>query len=167
MKKYALLLLLYLFNYENFAANLTLESPAFKLNTMIPAQYTCNGADISPPLTWQGVPPNTQSLALIVEDPDAPTGVWTHWVLFNIRPTVMNLGAGSLVPEGAETTKNSWDSPGYRGPCPPFGAHHYIFKLYALDNVLSLGTGASKDDVLKAMTGHVIGSSELVGLYQK
>lgn len=169
MKKYSFLLFLVLglFNYKNFAAKFVLESPAFKLNTMIPTEYTCSGADTSPPLTWRDVPPNTQSFALVVEDPDAPTGVWTHWVLFNIHPSVMKLDPGTSVPEGAGTTKNSWGSLGYRGPCPPMGAHSYVFKLYALDKVLSMGTGATKDDVLNAMTGHVIGSSELIGLYQK
>ncbi|MCL9683671.1 YbhB/YbcL family Raf kinase inhibitor-like protein [Legionella maioricensis] len=169
MKKSTLLLLVLLgmYDYKIFAANFTLESPAFKLNTMIPARYTCNGDDQSPPLTWQNAPANTQSFTLVVEDPDAPSGVWTHWVLFNIPPTVTQLVAGSSVPEGSSHGQNSWGSPNYRGPCPPFGAHRYVFKLYALDTLLSLDNGATKDEILRAMTGHVIGSAELVGLYQK
>ena len=170
MKKNSLFLflLLSMFSYKSFAAaHFTLESPAFKLNTMIPNQYTCSGTDISPPLTWHDVPPNTQSLALVVEDPDAPNGVFTHWFLYNIQPSVMKLDAGSPVPEGAANIKNSWGSLKYRGPCPPMGTHRYVFKLYALDNVLSLNVIATTDEALKAMTGHVLGSSELVGLYQK
>ena len=110
MKKYSLILFLivWIFNYKIFAADFTLESPAFKLNTMIPAQYTCNGTGESPPLTWYHIPPKTQSLALIVEDPDAPNGVWTHWVLFNISPKLTKLDDGSPTPGGAANGKNSW-----------------------------------------------------------
>ncbi len=169
-KKYALalFLLLWIFNYKNFAAStFILESPAFKLNTMIPAQYTCEGTDLSPPLNWRGAPPNTKSFALVVEDPDAPQGVWTHWIVFNIPPTITELGAGSPLPEGAANGKNSWGGLGYRGPCPPLGAHRYAFKLYALDKMLELGSGTTREIVLQAMTGHVLASSELIGLYQK
>lgn len=169
MKKNSLYLFLFLclFLNKNFAANLTLESPDFKLNTMIPTKYTCNGDNISPPLTWQDVPTNTQSLALIVEDPDAPEGVWTHWVLFNIPPALNHLEAGSSIPTGAARGKNSWGDLEYKGPCPPVGAHRYIFKLYALDKTLDLGDGTTNDLVMQAMTSHVLGSSELTGLYQK
>jgi len=167
MKKYSLFLLLIMIGYNTFAANFTLESPAFELNTMIPDQYTCSGEDLSPPLTWNHVPSKTQSFALVVEDPDSPTGVWTHWLLFNIPANITKLAAGSPAPEGASMGNNSWGSLGYRGPCPPIGAHRYVFKLYALDKVLILGNGAPKDTILQAMTGHVIGTAELVGLYQK
>lgn len=169
MKKYSLhwFLLFCLYHTTSFAGYFTLESPAFKLNTMIPAQYTCNGADQSPPLNWRAAPPKTQSFALVVEDPDAPSGTWTHWVLFNIPPNILKLDAGSPVPAGAMSAKNSWGSLNYRGPCPPFGAHRYIFKLYAMDNVLSLGVEQEPDTVLQAMTGHVLDSTELIGLYQK
>ncbi|BCA95749.1 hypothetical protein TUM19329_21100 [Legionella antarctica] len=169
MRKNTLLLFLLLgmYHYPIYAGNFTLESPAFKMNTMIPSQYTCNGDEQSPPLTWNNAPPNTQSFTLVVEDPDASAGVWTHWVLFNIPPAVTELVVGSSVPEGSSHGQNSWGSPNYRGPCPPLGAHRYVFKLYALDTLLSLDNGATKDTVLQAMTGHVIGSAELVGLYQK
>lgn len=169
MKKYSLILFLLLctVHYKSFAENLTLESPAFKINTFIPNEYTCNGLDQSPPLVWNNIPPNTQSFALIVEDPNAPSGIWTHWILFNIPPTVKQLEAGAPVPPGAANGKNSWGGLGYRGPCPPsIAVHSYVFKLYALDIVLSLGEGTTRDLLLDAMTGHVIGSAELTGFYQ-
>lgn len=169
MKTYTLplSLLFCIISYKNFATNFTLESTAFKPNSIIPVEYTCNGADQSPPLTWHDAPTNTQSFALVVEDPDAPNGIWTHWILFNIPTTVAKLDVGSPIPEGASSSKNSWNTTNYRGPCPPIGMHRYFFKLYAVDKVLSLENNPTKDAVLQAMTGHVIGSSELVGLYQK
>jgi len=169
MKKYSLIifLLLYVFNYKIFAAKLTLESPAFKLNTIIATQYTCNGDDKSPPLAWSNIPPKTQSLVLLMEDPDAPDGTWTHWVLFNIPPTLTGLDVGAATPEGAANAKNSWGSLIYRGPCPTLGMHRYVFKLYAVDKVLTFGNGATKDAVLDAITGHTLGNAELAGLYQK
>ncbi|KTD71473.1 MULTISPECIES: YbhB/YbcL family Raf kinase inhibitor-like protein [Legionella] len=168
MKKYSLLLFLTLsFFYCHSIANaFTLKSSAFKMNSMIPDQFTCNGTDQSPPLSWQNIPPNTQSLALVVDDPDAPDGTWTHWIVFNIPPTVTELGAGAPTPPGAANAKNSWGGLGYRGPCPSLGAHSYHFKLYALDTVLNLGDGTTREIVLDTMTGHVIGSAELIGLYQ-
>jgi Raf kinase inhibitor-like YbhB/YbcL family protein len=170
MKKLSLFLFLFLgiMNLNSFAANFTLESSAFQPNTLIPALYSCNEADISPPLTWQEIPPNTQSLAIVVKDPDAQDGEWIHWIIFNIPPSVTNLEENASLPEGAANGTNSWGTTDYKGPCPPIGAaHRYVFTLYALDTVLSLANGASKDQVLNAMTGHVIGSSELTGLYQK
>ncbi|KTD40247.1 YbhB/YbcL family Raf kinase inhibitor-like protein [Legionella parisiensis] len=169
MKKYSLFLFLMisLFHYNAFANKFTLESSAFKMNSMIPDEFTCNGVDQSPPLSWHNIPPNTQSLALVVDDPDSANGVWTHWIVFNIPPKMTSLGAGSPVPPGAANAKNSWGGLGYRGPCPPVGiAHSYHFKLYALSTVLSLGDGTTRDIVLNAMTGYVIGEAELVGLYQ-
>ncbi|CAM2863427.1 YbhB/YbcL family Raf kinase inhibitor-like protein [Legionella worsleiensis] len=150
-----------------YAANFTLESSAFKPNSMIPDQYSCSGANIPPPLAWQNVPPNAQSLALVVSDPDAQDGEWIHWMIFNIPPTVTQFDATSALPDGAVNGTNSWGTVGYKGPCPPLGVHRYVFTLYALDNVLNLEQGANKTTVLNAMTGHVIGSAELTGLYQK
>lgn len=149
------------------AAEFTLASPAFQLNSMIPAEYTCSGMDTSPPLSWRGVPPNAKSLALVVNDPDAVNGVWTHWILFNIPPTVTKLDAGTAVPQGALVGQNSWNNARYQGPCPPLGVHRYVFTVYALDTILTQDNGAATNTVLDAMTGHVIGSAELVGLYQK
>jgi Raf kinase inhibitor-like YbhB/YbcL family protein len=169
MKKYSLILflLIWMFNYKSFADNkFTLESSAFKLNSMIPAEFTCSGIDQSPPLAWHNVPAKTQSFVLIVEDPDAPNGTWTHWLIFNIPPNVTELGAGST-PDGATNGVNSWGGKGYRGPCPPLGAHRYVFKLYAIDKELDLGEGATRDTVLQTITSHVLGTAELVGLYQK
>jgi Raf kinase inhibitor-like YbhB/YbcL family protein len=169
MKKYSLFLFLFLslFHYKMFAGTFTLESSAFKMNSMIPAEYTCDGADKSPPLTWHDVPPNTKSLVLIMNDPNAADSPWTHWVIFNIQPSLDKMDAGSPVPEGADTVNNSWNVLKYRGPCPPFGAHRYVFKLYALDIVLHMKPGATRDDVLNEMTGHVVGTAELGGIYQK
>lgn len=170
MKKYSLILflLVWLFNYKSFADTpFTLESSAFTQNSMIPADYTCAGTDQSPPLAWHNAPSKTQSFVLVVEDPDAPNGTWAHWVIFNIPPKVNELGAGAPLPEGAVNGKNSWGGLGYRGPCPPLGVHRYVFKIYAVDTVLNLGEGTTRDRIFDAITGHVLGTAELVGLYQK
>lgn len=170
MKKQLLPLFLFLgtLNLNSYAADFTLESSAFAPNDLIPDQYTCNGSDTSPDLTWQDPPLNTQSLAIVVKDPDAQDGDWIHWIVFNIPPSITKLEAKALLPGGAANGKNSWNTMDYKGPCPPSGAvHRYVFTLYALDMVLNLEQGAGKDQVLNAMTGHVIGSTELTGLYQK
>lgn len=167
MNPYPWFFLLLSFMYSSSLCAFTLESTAFKTNTMIPNEFTCQGSDNAPPLNWSDIPPKTLSLALIVEDPEAANGgVWTHWVVYNLPPTLMQLNTAEPLPSGAQQSKNSWDSQGYRGPCPPVGVHRYVFKLYALDNVLNLESDASKEDVLDAMTGHVLGSAELVGLFQ-
>lgn len=150
-----------------WADALSLQSSAFKNNSLIPIEYTCYGRDNSPPLTWSNIPQNTRSLALVVEDPDAPSGTWTHWVMFNIPPTLTELLSGAPAPNGAAQGKNSWGSNHYRGPCPTLGMHQYVFKLYALDKLLNYTDGADKDAVLNAMTGHVLGSAQWVGLYQR
>lgn len=167
MKKSALLLCLLFTSVHTFAAPFLLESSAFQLNSMIPQEFTCNGVDKSPPLVWQNIPANTQSLALVVNDPDAPNGTWNHWILFNIPPAVNKLDAGTAIPQGAAMAKNSWGNANYQGPCPEQGAHRYVFTLFALDKTLALENGVDKDKALDAMTGHVIGSAEFVGLYQK
>jgi Raf kinase inhibitor-like YbhB/YbcL family protein len=170
MKKFTLILslLFYIIPHNSYAESFSLESSAFKTNTFIPDEYTCNGIDHSPPLTWHNIPPKTQSLVLIIEDPDAPHGIWTHWIIFNISPTVNQLEAGSPIPSGAVNGKNSWGGLGYRGPCPHSPeAHRYLFKLYAVDTVIQLGEGTSRDLLLNAITGHTLGNAELVGLYQK
>ena len=170
MNKHSMLLCLLLstLSYESFAEGLSLESPAFKKSSLIPIEFTCNGDDKSPPLVWHDAPPNTKSFTLVVEDPDAPSGTWTHWVLFNIPPTVNHLDAGAAVPDGAAMGKNSWHSLGYKGPCPPLGmTHGYYFKLYAVDRMINVENGAESSTVLDAITGHVLGSSEWIGLYQK
>ncbi|CEG57218.1 YbhB/YbcL family Raf kinase inhibitor-like protein [Legionella fallonii] len=168
MKKYFLFLSLCICSYSTFAAQFTLESSAFQPNTLIPAQYTCSGDNKSPPLAWHNAPPKTKSFALVVEDPNGPDDTpITHWILFNIPPSETQINANGLLPKGAAAGKNSWNNIDYRGPCPSIGAHSYTFKIYALDNVLALNNGAIRDDILNAITGHVLASAQLTGLYQK
>ena len=157
------------------AMSLTLTSEAFPHGGGIPAIHTCEGADTSPPLAWTGIPPGAVSLALIVDDPDAPDPAaprmtWVHWVLYNIPPASAGL-PGGIAPAGlpADTREgaNDWHRTGYGGPCPPIGRHRYFFKLYALDVVLPDLGKASKATLEKAMHGHVLAQAELVGTYQK
>jgi len=142
-----------------------LTSTAFVEQGRIPSQHTCQGADASPPLAIADVPGGAQSLALVVDDPDAPGGTWDHWVVWNIPP------ATAAIAEGAEPTgvagKNDFDVLGYRGPCPPSGTHRYVFKLYALDTMLPLKQGSRKRDLEKAMQGHILAQATLVGTYAK
>ena len=154
---------------------LTLTSPAFTHNGAMPARLTCDGQDLSPELRWSGLPPNTKSLALIVDDPDAPDPAaprmtWVHWVLYNIPTTATGLAeavAPGELPAGTRQGLNDWGRTGYGGPCPPIGRHRYFHKLYALDTVLpDLGKPA-KAALERAMQGHVLASTELVGTYQR
>lgn len=170
MKKYAfiLFLLLWIFNYKLFAApKFELTSSAFSQNAMIPAEYTCDGANHSPPLAWNNAPEKTQSFVLIVDDPNAPNGLFTHWILINIPSNLKKLEAGTLGPQGAMAIKNSSKMSTYYGPCPQLGAHRYVFKLYAIDKTLNLPETATKDEILNAITSHVLAESQLAGLYQK
>jgi len=143
--------------------NLHVSSPAFEYNALIPAKYTCDGDDVSPPLTISGIPEGTKSLVLIVDDPDAPMGTWDHWLVWNIPPT--RSIAEDTVP-GTEGV-NTYRRHSYGGPCPPSGTHRYFFKVYALDTLLSLGSNATKRDVEKAMQDHVLAKGELIGLYRR
>jgi len=143
--------------------NLHVSSPAFESNKLIPAKYTCDGDDVSPPLTIGGIPEGTKSLVLIVDDPDAPMGTWDHWVVWNIPPT-RSIAEGTV--PGTEGL-NTYRRHSYGGPCPPSGTHRYFFKVYALDTVLSLSSNATKRDVEKAMQGHVLAKGELIGLYRR
>lgn len=146
-----------------------LTSSAFSEGGMIPSQYTCDGKDISLPLSWSEVPDGTKSFALICDDPDAPMGTWVHWVIYNIPDTVRQL------PEAVPTTeklndgslqgKNDFKRFGYGGPCPPGGTHRYFFKLYALDTRLDLKAGATKSQLLEAMKGHILAEAQLMGKY--
>lgn len=152
-----------------------LTTTAFKDQESIPSVYTCEGKDISPPLAWGDLPANTKSLALIVDDPDAPDPAapkmtWVHWVLYNLPATSVGLAeavSSASLPEGAREGLNDWKRTGYGGPCPPIGRHRYFFKLYALDTILPNLGQATKADVKRAMQGHVIEQTELVGTYQK
>jgi Raf kinase inhibitor-like YbhB/YbcL family protein len=150
-----------------------LSSTAFAHNTGIPTLYTCEGSDQSPPLSWSDVPPGTKSLALIVDDPDAPDPAapkmtWVHWVLYNLPPATTGLEAGiTKLPPGTLEGLNDWQREGYGGPCPPIGRHRYIHKLYALDIVLPVLHPATKASLEKAMQGHILAHGQLVGVYKK
>lgn len=168
-KKYAVILFILLacLSLVGFAASLSLDSPAFSTNSPIPPQYTCKGADISPPLFWQSSPANTRSFVLIVDDPDAPSGDWVHWLVFNIPADTWLLSEAAVLPAGTVVGQNSWGETSYRGPCPPRGSHQYFFRLYALDTMLNLSSKSDKHEVLKAMQSHVLETSELTGFFSK
>jgi len=150
-------------------------SAAFGDKSEIPAKYTCQGEDISPPLEWDGVPEGTKSLVLIVDDPDAPDPAaprmtWVHWVLYNISPETSGLNEGigsSDLPPGTGEGTNDWERTGYGGPCPPIGRHSYFHKLYALDTVLEGLGSPGKPEIEEAMKGHIIAQAQLVGTYVK
>ncbi len=148
-----------------------LTSPAFAPGEPIPSKYTCDGEDISPPLRWSDPPQDTQSFALIADDVDAPRGIWVHWVLYNLpiekRALPEAVPPDADLPDGSRHGQNSWRRLGYGGPCPPSGTHRYFFKLYALDTVLDLAAGASKEQLLQAMEGHILAQTELMGLYTR
>jgi hypothetical protein len=143
-----------------------LKSSSFDHNSDIPSKYTCDGRDISPPLSISGVPEKAESLALIVDDPDAPMGTWDHWILWNISPRTRRFEEGNA-PEGAIRGMNSFKKLSYGGPCPPSGKHRYFFKLYALDTKLQLKEGANKEELQRAMEGHVLDQAVLIGLYRR
>jgi Raf kinase inhibitor-like YbhB/YbcL family protein len=150
---------------------LQITSSAFSEGRMIPKRYTCDGADISPDLSWSGVPEGTKSLALICDDPDAPVGTWVHWVLFNIPPDAggapAEIAPDKTLANGARHGTNSWKRLGYGGPCPPGGTHRYYFKLYALDTVLELDGGITKAQLETAMKGHILAEAQLMGKYKR
>ncbi len=145
---------------------LFIGSGAFPQNGMIPAKYTCDGAGVSPPISIAGVPKETKSLALVVDDPDAPVGTWVHWVVWNIGAGTREIPENA-VPQGAVEGMNDFRKRKYGGPCPPSGTHRYFFKLYALDAPLPLKPGAAKAQVEEAMKGHVLAQAELIGLYRR
>ncbi len=149
-----------------------LTSPAFNDGESIPARFTCDAENASPPLKWMGVPTAAKSLALICDDPDAPVGTWVHWVLYDLSPKFLELpeaiSPGEVTPQGAKQGINDFRRSGYGGPCPPPGApHRYFFTLYALDIEPGLPAGATKADLLRALEGHVLEEAKLVGLYQR
>ncbi len=151
---------------------LSISSPVFQEGASIPTKYSCEGQDISPPLVWGESPAGTRAFVLIVDDPDAPGGVFTHWVLFNLPADSRELSeavpAQSQLPNGALQGKNDFGKIGYGGPCPPPGRpHRYQFALYALDQPLDLKSGASKKQVLEAMQGHILAQGQLTGIYQR
>ena len=147
-------------------SNMLIASAAFERNSSIPNKYTCDGENVNPPLTFSGVPENAKSLALIMDDPDAPRGTWVHWTMWNIDPSTINITVDS-VPAGAVEGTTSSGKSVYGGPCPPSGTHHYYFKLYALDTILDLNKSSEKQELESAIEGHVLGQAELVGLYSR
>ena len=152
----------------NTSSHIILTSNAFKEGASIPAQFTCEGANISPELSWSGIPKQTKSVALIVDDPDAPHGTWVHWVVFNIPANVTRLPQkASINSIGGIEGLTSYNRIGYSGPCPPSGTHRYYFKLYALDSLLTLDSTARKEKVIEAMQGHILAEGQLMGRYQK
>src|SRR5712692_1792301 len=164
----ACLVLLFLLEGNTMAFELT--SSAFKAGEAIPRKHTCDGADVSPPLTWTDPPAGTASFALVADDPDAPVGTWVHWVLYDLPATARGLPEGvpaeATLKDGSRQGTNDFRKIGYGGPCPPRGTpHRYFFKLYALDTALGLAPAATKQAVVKAMEGHLGGQAELMGRY--
>ena len=151
--------------------DIKVTSSAFEEGGLIPAKYTCDGADISPPLQWDAAPEGTKSIALISDDPDAPMGTWVHWVLFNMPAETKELAedipTDETLPNGARQGTSDFGRVGYGGPCPPSGTHRYFFKIYALDAELDLAAGARKPELVKAMEGHIIGQGQLIGKYNR
>jgi Raf kinase inhibitor-like YbhB/YbcL family protein len=150
-----------------------LSSQVFANGEAIPSKYTCEGSDVSPPLTWGDVPSGTKSLALVVDDPDAPDPkapkrTWVHWVLYDIPPSATGVPEGvKRLPDGTREGKNDWKRTGWGGPCPPIGRHRYFFKLYALDVVLPDLGQPTKQQLEAAMAGHIVAKAELMGTYAK
>jgi hypothetical protein len=149
-----------------------ITSAAFAENGGIPALHTCEGRDVAPPLQFDGVPAGARSLALIVDDPDAPDPAapkmtWVHWVAYDLPPATAGLAEGGALPVGARDGLNDWKRIGYGGPCPPVGRHRYFFKLYALDTTLSFAHPPTKQQLEQAMKGHVLAYAELVGTYAR
>lgn len=156
---------------EGVTMAIEFSSSAFEDGAAIPKKYSCDGEDISPALSWDNLPAGTESLALIMDDPDAPRGTWVHWVVYDIPPESAgfpeDVPATGEAPGGGKQGNNSWKRSGYGGPCPPGGTHRYFFKLYALDTVLGLETGVTKDRLLKAMEGHVLDQAQLMGTFSR
>lgn len=168
MTKSLLFLLSFISSIALNVSAIEIKSADFTNDGLIPIQYTCDGENISPPLEWSGFPKNTKSFALIVDDPDAPSGVITHWVIYNIPADVASLAENIQdYPQGALGGQNYKGEMTYTGPCPPDKMHRYFFKIYALKNSLPLPEGATKEQVLEAMEGHILEKAELVGLYDR
>jgi Raf kinase inhibitor-like YbhB/YbcL family protein len=142
---------------------LIIKSPAFANNEFIPTKHTCDGKDVNPPLNIEGIPDGTQSLVLIVDDPDAPMGTWDHWIVWNIPPS------GKIEENSVPGVEglNDFRKHSYGGPCPPSGTHRYFFKVYALDTKLNLNANSRKNDLEKAMQGHILAKGELIGRYSR
>lgn len=148
--------------------SMQLTSPAFRHGQPIPPEYTCKGRDVSPPLSWSGPPDGTESLALILDDPDAPKGTWTHWTFWNLPASVTSLEpAADVTRLGAVLGQTSAKTQGYHGPCPPSGTHRYFFTMYALDGKLALDRGATVDQLKAAVKGRALGQGQLMATFTK
>ena len=151
--------------------NISISAEAFQSGGAIPEEYTCDGSDVSPALSWRGIPANAKSIALIMDDPDAPMGTFVHWVLFNIPPGTAKLPRGvpknRTLNDGSSQGITDFGRTGYGGPCPPGGTHRYYFRLYALDTMLDLQPGSSRKQLENAMKGHILAQGELMGKYER
>ncbi len=147
-------------------AGITVTSTAFRDGGTIPVKYTCDGDGVSPPLAWTGAPANTGALAIVVDDPDAPSGTFTHWVVLDLEPTTTSIAEGQL-PPNAKQAANSAGNPAYDGPCPPSGTHHYRFTIYALSEATALPDGAKLDEALKAIDSKTIARGRLTALFSR
>jgi Raf kinase inhibitor-like YbhB/YbcL family protein len=147
-------------------SSITVTSRAFQDGGKIPTKYSCDGDDVSPPLAWKGLPTNTGAVALVVDDPDAPRGTFTHWVLLDLEPVTTGITEGK-VPVGAKQAKNSAGRPSYFGPCPPSGTHHYRFTVYALSEATGLRDGAQLEEALQAIDSRTLTRGRLTGLYSR
>lgn len=151
--------------------DIKLTSSAFEDGGMIPSKYTCDGQDISPPLSWDNVPEKTEGIAIICDDPDAPMGTWVHWVLFNLpaekRELAENVPDDETLPDGTRQGITDFGTTGYGGPCPPSGTHRYFFKIYALDIPIDIVSIVDKKTLLKAMAGHILAEGQLMGKYKR
>jgi Raf kinase inhibitor-like YbhB/YbcL family protein len=171
MKKYLIifvfivLLIILILKYKN-KPTMEITSPVFQNNNFISEKYTCDGQNINPPLIIDNTPINTKSLVLIVDDPDAPSGIWTHWTIWNISPTISEISENSL-PTGAVEGITSWGKSGYSGPCPHSGTHRYFFKLFALDTILDLSSSSNVDQLLAAIQNHILTKTEIIVKYSK
>jgi Raf kinase inhibitor-like YbhB/YbcL family protein len=146
--------------------SMTIASPAFENNSLIPSKYTCDGENMNPPLMFSNIPPKAKSIALVVTDPDAPGGTFTHWIIYNIPATTTKIDENS-VPEDSQEAQNSFGKKEYGGPCPPSGTHHYVFTLYALDSMISIPDSADVTDIEKVIQSNSMEQATLTGLYAK
>ncbi len=172
LRKILLNLVIILLSSGGMIMALEIESPAFKNNEFIPKKYTCQGQDISLPLSWKGAPEGTKSFALINDDPDAPMGTWVHWLVYDIPAETSSLSEGipstPSLDDGSKQGYTNFARVGYGGPCPPPGEpHRYFFRLYALDAVLGLAEALRKSELLKSIEGHILAEAELIGLYKR
>lgn len=156
---------------EGAEGTIEVRSTAFAEGDRIPSDFTCDGADMSPPVEWANIPSGTKSIAILVEDPDAPSGNWSHWLAYDLPPSLRQLPPGipasKGLPAGGTQGRTDFGKMGYSGPCPPQGNHRYFFRVYALDAILGLKPGVTKQELLRAMQGHILAQGQLMGTYDR